>query len=65
MPGKWHSDEPGTKATIVVDAETFALRRITSEVPGLFTQTVEHVKVEQLRAGRAVNTKLRMRAHRR
>ncbi|MBJ7469847.1 MAG: hypothetical protein JHD16_01025 [Solirubrobacteraceae bacterium] len=65
VPGKWRSDEPDSRTTAVVDAETFAPHQLTSSVPDLFTQQVTHRVVERLSTGKAVNAKLKMRKHRR
>lgn len=62
VPGQWRSDEPGSRTTAVVDAETYQLYERSSTIgDGLFTQTVRHALTELVPASRAVTAKLAMR----
>jgi hypothetical protein len=52
VPGKWVSDEPSSRTTAVVDAETFALYERTTGLPaGEFTQNERYTLTELLDAG--------------
>jgi hypothetical protein len=64
VAGKWKSSDPGSRATALVDAETFAVKQIASILDGgLFNQTVDNKLTETLDAGRASSAKLAMAKH--
>ena len=59
VAGKWKSSDPGSRATALVDAETFAVKQIASILDGgLFNQTVDNRLTETLDAGKASSAKL-------
>jgi hypothetical protein len=63
-PAKWRSDDPDTRTSAVVDAETFRLYERTTEHPkGLFSQREVHEVVELLDESGAVRARMAMSRH--
>jgi hypothetical protein len=65
VPGKWRSDDPSSRTTATVDAETFVLYERSTGVPnGEYRQTETYEVAEQLDASSAVTARMAMGAHR-
>ena len=61
VPGKWRSDEPGSRTVATIDAETFAIYDRTTELPGSATQTEVVERSEMLPA--SAKARLAMAKH--
>lgn len=65
VPGKWRSDDPASRTTATVDAETFVLYERSTGVPsGEYRQTETYEVGEQLDASSAVTARMAMGSHR-
>jgi hypothetical protein len=64
VPGKWRSDDPSSRTTATVDAETFVLYERSTGVPnGEYRQTETYDVFEQLDATGAVTARMAMGVH--
>lgn len=64
VPGTWVSDEPSSRTTATIDAETFVLYERSTGLPtGEFRQTETYSVAEQLDAAPAVTARMAMSAH--
>jgi len=64
VPGKWRSDDPASRTTATIDAETFVLYERSTGVPnGEYRQTETYSVFEQLDAAPAVTARMAMGAH--
>jgi hypothetical protein len=63
VPERWRSDDPQSKTTAVVDAETHALLERTTELPdGMFRQ-VEVVERSQVLSATSAHARMKMGRH--
>jgi hypothetical protein len=64
VPGRWHSDEPASRTSAVVDAETFALLQRTTAMPdGRATHSESYDVAELLDASSRVRARMAMAPH--